>query len=77
VLEDFPTLKAPTIEYVIVRGASDPGTVRLRVEGDVSLAGDIEARITDVLGVPARVEMLERGGLGRSAFKPLRVVDEP
>lgn len=75
VLEDFPELKRPTIEFVIVRrpGARE---IEVRVEGDVTRAG-VAARLEEKLRVPARVEVVQRGALGRSSFKPVRVVDEP
>jgi phenylacetate-CoA ligase len=75
-LEDFPELRAPTVEYQIVRR---PGAAALevRVEGDASLGEKVAAHLEERLGVPARVEMLPRGALPRPEFKPVRVVDEP
>jgi phenylacetate-CoA ligase len=74
-LEDFPALKAPTIEFQIVR-RTPLEVLEVRVEGDQALGKDIAARIEERLRVPARVEMLPRGTLPRSDFKPVRVVDE-
>ena len=76
VLEDFPDLKAPTIEYQLVRR---PGAdaLHVRIEGDASFGDPIAAKLEEKLEVPARVEMLPRGSLPRPDFKPMRVVDEP
>ncbi|MCA1834531.1 MAG: phenylacetate--CoA ligase family protein [Actinomycetota bacterium] len=76
VLEDFPTLKMPTIEFVIVRSKSDD-MLHVRVEGEGVSQDEIKQRLTEKLGIPAKVEVLPRGALGRSGFKPVRVVDEP
>lgn len=76
VLEDFPSLKTPTIEFVIVRGPKDDH-LRVRVEGEGVDEREIASRLEERLGVPARVENVPRGALGRSSFKPVRVVDEP
>ena len=75
VLEDFPELKAPSMEYQLVRR---PGadTIEIRIEGDPALGEKIAADIEAKLEVPARVEMLPRGSLPRPDFKPVRVVDE-
>jgi phenylacetate-CoA ligase len=75
-LEDFPELKAPTIEYQLVRR---PGADRLevRIEGDAGLGEKIAAHVEEKLSVPTWVEMLPRGSLPRPEFKPVRVVDEP
>lgn len=76
VLEDFPQLKAPTLEYQLVRRPGADG-IEIRIEGDATLGTDIGSRIEEKLVVPARVEMVPRGGLPRPEFKPVRVVDEP
>jgi phenylacetate-CoA ligase len=76
VLEDFASLKSPTIEFVIVRSRRDD-VLHVRVEGKGVSEQEIAARLEETLGVPARVEVVERGALGRSGFKPVRVVDEP
>jgi phenylacetate-CoA ligase len=76
VLEDFPELKAPTIEYQLVRR---PGAdrIEIRIEGDPALGEKIATGIETKIEVPARVEMVSRGALPRPEFKPMRVVDEP
>jgi phenylacetate-CoA ligase len=76
VLEEFPELKSPTIEFVIVRRPAND-TLTVRVEGDDTPPGEIAALLQEKLGVPADAEVVARGALGRSAFKPVRVVDEP
>jgi len=73
-LEDFPQLRAPSIEFQIVRRPA-PDALEIRVEGDPALAPDIAARVTERTAVPARVEMVEHGTLPRFEFKPVRVVD--
>lgn len=75
VLDEFAALKAPTLEFQLVRTA-DRGRLRVRVEGDPGLSGPLAARLEERLGVGARVEMVPRGSLPRPEFKPLRVVDE-
>ena len=77
VLEDFPQLKAPMLEYVLVRRPGNEDTIEIRIEGDGSLGDEIAARIEEKLAVPARVSMLSRGSIPRPEFKPVRVVDEP
>jgi hypothetical protein len=76
VLEDFPELKAPTLEYQLVRRPGADG-IEIRIEGDAGLSEKIAARLEEKLEVPARAEMLPRGSLPRPDFKPVRVVDEP
>ena len=76
VLEDFPELKAPTMEYQLVRRPGADG-IEIRIEGDPGLGDKIAARLEEKLEVPARVEMVPRGALPRPEFKPVRVVDEP
>jgi phenylacetate-CoA ligase len=75
VLEDFPELKAPTLEFQLVRRPGADG-IEIRIEGDAALGGAIAARLEEKLEVPTRVEMLARGSLPRPDFKPVRVVDE-
>jgi len=75
VLEDFPELKAPTMEYQLVRRPGADG-IEIRIEGDHGLGEKIAAAIEAKIEVPARVEMVPRGGLPRPDFKPVRVVDE-
>jgi phenylacetate-CoA ligase len=76
VLEDFPELKKPTLEYQLVRRPGADG-IEIRIEGDPVPGETIAARLEEKLEVPARVEMLPRGALPRPDFKPVRVVDEP
>jgi phenylacetate-CoA ligase len=76
VLEDFPELKAPTMEYQLVRRPGADG-IEIRIEGDWALGEKIAARLEEKLEVPSRVEMVARGALPRPEFKPIRVVDEP
>jgi len=75
VLEEFPELKSPTIEFIIVRRPKAEA-LEVRVEGDETSGVDIAERLTAKLGVPALATVVARGALGRSAFKPVRVVDE-
>ena len=77
VLEDFPELKAPTMEYQLVRRPGNDDTIEIRIEGEAAKGDAIAAKIEEKLAVPARVEMLPRGSLPRPEFKPVRVVDEP
>jgi phenylacetate-CoA ligase len=75
VLEDFPELKAPSIEYQLVRRPGADG-IEIRIEGDAALGKKIAEAIEHKIEVPARVEMLARFSLPRPEFKPMRVVDE-
>lgn len=75
-LEDFPELRAPSIEFEIRRHAPAMDALEVRVEGDPALAGPIAARIEERTGVPAHVVMVPRGTLPRYEFKPVRVVDD-
>ena len=77
VLEEFPRLKAPMLEYLLVRRPGNDDTLEIRIEGDASLGDEIAAKIEEKLAVPARVSMLSRGSIPRPEFKPVRVVDEP
>jgi phenylacetate-CoA ligase len=76
VLEDFPALKAPTLEYQLVRRPGADG-IEIRIEGDAAFGDAIASAIADKLEVPARADMVPRGALPRPDFKPVRVVDEP
>lgn len=77
VLEDFPELKAPMLEYLLVRRPGNDDTLEIRIEGDATLGEKIAASIEEKLAVPARVAMVPRGAIPRPEFKPVRVVDEP
>ncbi len=77
VLEDFPELKAPMLEYVLVRRPGNDDTIEIRIEGDSGLSTAIAAKIEEKIAVPARVEMVPRGSIPRPEFKPVRVVNEP
>ncbi|MEX2554091.1 MAG: hypothetical protein WEB06_00485 [Actinomycetota bacterium] len=77
VLEEFPELKAPMLEFVLVRRPGGDDVLEIRIEGDASLRDPIAAELEEKLAVPARVEMQPRGSIPRPEFKPVRVVDEP
>ncbi|MGH2783936.1 MAG: phenylacetate--CoA ligase family protein [Actinomycetota bacterium] len=77
VLEDFPELKAPMLEYVLVRRPGNDDTLEIRIEGEAVLGDQIATKIEEKLSVPARVSMQPRGSIPRPEFKPVRVVDEP
>ena len=77
VLEEFPELKAPMLEFMLVRRPGRDDVLEIRIEGDASLHDPITARLEEKLAVPARVEMQPRGSIPRPEFKPVRVVDEP
>ncbi len=80
VLYDFPEVSTPSAEYQVVRPAEPAPTLQVRCEhapgADVApLAARIEERLRERLGVPARIELVPRGGLPRFAYKAARVVD--
>jgi len=76
VLEEFPELKAPMLEFLLVRRPGNDDVLEIRIEGDASLRDPIASRLEEKLAVPARVEMQPRGSIPRPEFKPVRVVDE-
>jgi phenylacetate-CoA ligase len=77
VLEEFPELKAPMLEFLLVRRPGSDDALEIRIEGDASLRVPIATKLEAKLAVPARVEMQPRGSIPRPEFKPVRVVDEP
>ena len=83
VLYEFPEIAAPSAEYQIVRRASDPSTLRVRVEFEPRRTADVEAlrrgitgRVLERHGVAAELDLVPRGELPRFAYKAARVVDE-
>ena len=73
-------VSTPSAEYQIVRPALPAPELHVRCEHgagvDVAaLAARIAERVRDRLGVPARVELVPKGGLPRFAYKAARVVD--
>jgi phenylacetate-CoA ligase len=83
VLYDFPEVSTPSAEYQIVRTKGEAHELHVRVEyapdAGVDVA-DLTRRLVDHfrqrLGVAARLEMVERGAVGRFIYKATRVVDE-
>jgi phenylacetate-CoA ligase len=80
VLYEFPEVSTPSAEYQIVRPAVAAPELHVRCEHgagvDVApLAERVAERLRDRLGVPARVELVPKGGLPRFAYKAARVVD--
>jgi phenylacetate-CoA ligase len=81
VLYEFPEVSVPAAEYQIVRTAAPSDRLHVRcehapgVERD-ALARRLGERFRERLGVTARLELVERGGLPRFAYKAARVVDE-
>lgn len=82
VLYEFPEVSTPSAEYQILRGRKPTDELHVRAEfgrdahSVEGLAARIEMRLRDALGVRARIELLERGGLPRFAYKAARVIDE-
>jgi phenylacetate-CoA ligase len=81
VLYDFPEVSTPSAEFQIVRSAQPGDDLHVRCEHAPGVARDeLAARLRDRfrerLGVPARLELVDRGGLPRFAYKAARVVDE-
>ncbi|MEX2458660.1 MAG: hypothetical protein WD770_06705 [Actinomycetota bacterium] len=77
-LSDVEEVSRPALEFQMVRGA-DPGALRLRVETpdpNATLRARVAGLLTERLGVPAEVDLVETGSLPRPAYKPARVVDE-
>jgi phenylacetate-CoA ligase len=80
VLYDFPEVSTPSAEYQLVRAAEPGAALHVRCEhapgvDAAPLATRIEERLRERLGVPARVELVGKGGLPRFAYKAARVVD--
>jgi phenylacetate-coenzyme A ligase PaaK-like adenylate-forming protein len=81
VLYDFPEVSTPSAEYQIVRPAEPARDLHVRCEHAPgvdrrALAARLAARFRECLGVTARLELVDRGGLPRFAYKAARVVDE-
>jgi len=80
ILYEFPEVSSPSAEYQIVRPATPATELHVRCEHAPGIAPEaVAARIAEQirarLGVPARVELVPRGGLPRFAYKAARVVD--
>lgn len=80
VLYDFPEVSVPSAEYQIVRPPTPSHVLHVRCEhapgvDAAAMATRIAARFRESLGVEARIELVERGGLPRFAYKAARVVD--
>ena len=80
VLYEFPEVSSPSAEYQIVRPATPAPELHVRCEHAPGVeaepvAARIAERLRERLGVPARVELVPRGGLPRFAYKAARVVD--
>ena len=78
ILTPIVEVSRPALEFQLVRTA-DTSTLRVRAEAHVpgvSLAEGVKRALTQGLGVPVELELLESGALPRPAYKPARVVDE-
>jgi phenylacetate-coenzyme A ligase PaaK-like adenylate-forming protein len=80
VLYEFPEVSVPSAEYQIVRAPEPQPALHVRCETSVAgdraaLATRLAARFRERLGVEVRLELCERGGLPRFAYKAARVVD--
>jgi phenylacetate-CoA ligase len=80
VLYEFPEVSTPAAEYQIVRPATPQPALHVRCEHTAgadrdALAARLAERFRERLGVDVRLELLERGGLPRFAYKAARVVD--
>ncbi len=81
VLYEFPEVSTPSAEYQIVRPKAPSLELHVRCERNAgvdaaALATRIAARFRERLGVTVRLELVERGGLPRFAYKAARVVDQ-
>jgi phenylacetate-CoA ligase len=80
-LRRIKTLSKPSLEYVVVRPASQDDPLVVRVErgdgaDDVAAVGrQAEDALRSALGIDVAVEVLERDALPRSGYKAKRVVD--
>src|SRR5262249_24293481 len=77
---EFPEVSSPSAEYQIVRSAPPRPVLHVRCEHAPGIEADpiaarVAARRPERLGVPARVDLVPRGGLPRFAYKAARVVD--
>ena len=80
VLYEFPEVSSPSAEYQIVRPPTPAPELHIRCEHAASVetepvAERVAQRLRERLGVPARVDLVPRGGLPRFAYKAARVVD--
>jgi phenylacetate-CoA ligase len=80
VLYEFPEVSTPSAEYQIVRPPVAAPELHVRCEHGAgvdaaALSVRVAERLRDRLGVPARVELVPKGGLPRFAYKAARVVD--
>jgi phenylacetate-CoA ligase len=80
VLYEFPEVSSPSAEYQVVRSAPPAPVLHVRCEHAPGIEADpiaarVAERLRERLGVPARVEVVPRGGLPRFAYKAARVVD--
>ena len=80
VLYEFPEVSTPSAEYQIVRPATAEPVLQVRCEhaagaDRAALGARLAARFRDRLGVDVRLELVDRGGLPRFAYKAARVVD--
>jgi phenylacetate-CoA ligase len=70
----------PSLEWTMLRPRDPASPLVVRVElgeGDrETAAGACRAALRERLGIDARVELLARGALPRSGYKPVRVVEE-
>jgi len=81
VLYEFPEVSTPSAEYQIVRSSAAGGELHVRCEQApgverTELTARLVERVRERLGVRARFELVDRGGLPRFAYKAARVVDE-
>lgn len=79
-LYEFPEVSTPSAEYQIVRPQQTLPELFVRCEHPDgrerdALATRLVERARATLGVPARFELVDRGGLPRFAYKAARVVD--
>jgi phenylacetate-CoA ligase len=80
VLYEFPEVSTPSAEFQIVRPKEPHPALHVRCEHvpgveRSALARKIADRFRERLGVEARLELCDRGGLPRFAYKAARVVD--
>jgi phenylacetate-CoA ligase len=80
VLYEFPEVAAPSAEFQIVRPPAATPALHVRCEhapgaDRAALGRRIAERFRERLGVEARLDLVDRGGLPRFAYKAARVVD--
>jgi len=80
VLYEFPEVSSPSAEYQIVRPPTPAPELHVRCEHAAGVEAErvaerVAERLRERLGVPARVDLVPRGGLPRFAYKAARVVD--